>query len=346
MITCLKELSGTLEPISSEGAVMSSFPKDRLIKRLRKEGLNALIYSLKSFMVYPPLTELNFMFRRVAGCNTLVIKKVQGSFMLLDVSKLGIHRDLFLYGIREPTATKILKKEVQEGMYVLDIGANIGYYALMEAKIVKSNGHVWAVEPSPDNAWFIERNITINGLDNITVHKVAMGDKIGTVYLDVYEEAPNLNRVSFHKAKGSMKKIPVEITTLDEFVKRNNIQKVDFMRFDVEGFECRIIKGGEKTLDKHSPKIFLEIHPKKMKEYNDTLEGMLEELSKFDYYIKYLIWEPLKVPNKFLGSRSRSFVIKLDVHVRKCIERKKLRLLLKDGAHLFLYQKGAPLQGS
>lgn len=317
---------------------MSSSPRSRLIKKLREEGLSGLVYSLRSFMIYPPLQEFSFMIRQVTGCNTLVVKKVQGSFMLLDLSKLGIHRDLFLYGIREPTATKILKKEVQKGMYVLDIGANVGYYALMEAKIVKPHGHIWAVEPSPENAWFLERNITINGLDNITIHKVAIGDEIGTIYLDVCEEAPNLNRVSLHKTKGSTKRISAEIVTLDEFVKRNNIEKADFMRFDVEGFECRIVKGGKKTLNKYSPKIFLEIHPTKMKEYSDTLESMLEELSKFDYYIKYVIWEPLKVPNKFIGA-SKSLALKLDVHVRECIERKKLRLLLKDGAHLLLYQR-------
>jgi len=317
---------------------MSSSPKGRLIKRLKEEGLSGLVYSLKSFMIYPPLQEFSFMIRQVIGCNTLVVKKVQGSFMLLDLSKLGIHRDLFLYGVREPTATKILKKELREGMYVLDIGANIGYYALMEAKNVKTHGHVWAIEPSPDNTWFLKKNIAINGLDNITVHKVAIGDEIGTIYLEVCEEAPNLNRVSLHKTKGSTKKIPAEIVTLDEFVRRNDIEKVDFMRFDVEGFECRIVKGGKKTLDKYSPKIFLEIHPTKIKEYNDTLESMLKELSKFDYHIKYVIWERLKVPNKFIGA-SKSFVLKLDVHIRECVERKKLRLLLKDGAHLLLYQR-------
>jgi FkbM family methyltransferase len=315
---------------------MSSSPKERLIRRLSEEGLSGLIYSLKSFIVYPPLPEFLFVIRELTSCSTLVTKKIQGSFMLIDLSKLGIHRDLFLYGIREPTSTKILKNELREGMFVLDIGANIGYYALIEAKIVKSHGHVWAIEPSPDNAWFIKQNIAMNKLDNVTVHKVAIGDEIGTVYLNICEDSPNLNRVSLPTTNSSTKRIPVEIITLDEFMRKNNVEKVDFIRFDVEGFEYRIIKGGKNTLNKYSPYIFVEIHPTKMKEYNDTLEMMLKELSEFDYYIKYLIWEPSKVPNKLLEASS-SLVMKLDVPVIRCLEKKELRILLRDGAHLFLY---------
>ena len=91
-----------------------------------------------------------------------VIKKIQGSKMLLDLRDKGIHKDLFLYGCREPECTKIVQKELCEGMKVVDIGANIGYYALMEAQIVGDSGKIYAIEPEPRNFRMLERNIEMN----------------------------------------------------------------------------------------------------------------------------------------------------------------------------------------
>jgi len=85
---------------------------------------------------------------------SMLPKKVQGSTMflnLLEDNLSSVHKQLFTYGIHEPLSTRIIKEELNDGMHVVDIGANIGYYALLEARIVGDKGWVYAVEPSPRN---------------------------------------------------------------------------------------------------------------------------------------------------------------------------------------------------
>jgi hypothetical protein len=121
---------------------------------------------------------------------------------------------------------------------------------------------------------------------------LAIGDRNGVC--DIEEgEAPNLDRVSlfpFQRREGCAK---VFMKTLDSFIEEEKIRRVDFIRMDVEGFEYRIIKGMKATLQRFSPKLFIEIHPRMMQKYGDRFEDFLRELSQHGYIVKYAVWEPL-----------------------------------------------------
>src|SRR5690606_8002217 len=71
--------------------------------------------------------------------------------MLLDLEDKGISRTLLLFGERELEHKIMLERVLRSGMTVLDIGANIGYYALMARGIIGPSGTLIAVEPSPSN---------------------------------------------------------------------------------------------------------------------------------------------------------------------------------------------------
>src|SRR3989304_7316362 len=83
----------------------------------------------------------------------------------------GISSELLFFKTHEPLTTELLKKELKKGMICLDIGANIGYYALLERKIVGSEGRVIAVEPSPLNFSFLRKNISQNRFNDIEAFK-------------------------------------------------------------------------------------------------------------------------------------------------------------------------------
>lgn len=69
---------------------------------------------------------------------------------------------LLTHEIHEPLMTEIIKRETKEGDVVLDIGAHIGYYTLMFARLVGKEGKVFAFEPDPDNFTLLKKNIEIN----------------------------------------------------------------------------------------------------------------------------------------------------------------------------------------
>jgi hypothetical protein len=123
---------------------------------------------------------------------------------------------------------------------------------------------------------------------------LAIGDRNGLTIIEE-GEAPNLDRVSL--SLFSMWRegcANVFMKTLDSFIEEEKIHRVDFIRMDVEGFEYRIIKGMKATLQRFSPKLFIEIHPRMMHEYyGDRFEDFLRELSQHAYIVKYAVWEPL-----------------------------------------------------
>ena len=75
----------------------------------------------------------------------------------------------------------------------------------------------------------------------------------------------------------------IEITTLDNFVKKNKIQRIDFIKCDVEGFELSVFKGAKKTLRKFKPVVFVEIEERHTKKYKINPQDVLDFFKNIGY---------------------------------------------------------------
>jgi len=205
--------------------------------------------------------------------------------MLLYLSDRGIHKDLFLYGCREPQCTEVFKGELSKGMKVLDIGANIGYYVLMEAQIVGSRGKVYSLEPVPQNFEILKRNVELNSYsDRVELYNLAAGDNTGEATIEISGDS-NTHKVVFSKSHRNKKQnyINVKMITIDEFVKDRH---VDLIRMDVEGFEYCILKGMKQLLNTEGNlKIFIEVHSWLIEEYGGSIEEMLKLLSNSNFNV-------------------------------------------------------------
>ena len=89
-------------------------------------------------------------------------RRVYDFELILDLQDKGISRGLMLFAERELEHREMLKQIVRPGMRIFDIGANIGYYAIMESKMVGEEGTVIAIEPSPSNIGLLKRNLAKN----------------------------------------------------------------------------------------------------------------------------------------------------------------------------------------
>jgi tRNA A58 N-methylase Trm61 len=88
-------------------------------------------------------------------------------------------------GIYEPHVTAVLERHVRPGMFVVDIGANIGYLTMYLAMLVGPSGRVVAVEPNPENVVLIEASRRANGFDQVSILQCAAGSENGLLTLNV-----------------------------------------------------------------------------------------------------------------------------------------------------------------
>lgn len=206
---------------------------------------------------------------------------VNGFRMQLDLKHdTGISRDLFIFHKREHLSTDLLLTGniIGAGDTTLDVGANIGYYALIESRLVGSSGHVYAVEPVSSNYRMLSKNIELNNINNIKTFRFAAGAENGTGDIHVAEKG-NFSSFTYLEGERYSGTERVEVVRLDDFIAREGIEPA-LIRMDVEGFETEIIKGMPEALRKR-PKLLIEVHPHLM----DTarLQEMFETIAAAGY---------------------------------------------------------------
>ena len=235
---------------------------------------------------------------------------VMGNEIAVFPKDPGISRELALYRVHEPLATKLLKETLQPGMNAIDVGGNIGYYAMMEARLVGPTGKVVAIEPMPDNSEQLCFNVAKNGYDNIDIHKMAIGDHDGTAVMYITARS---NWHSLHPPAEAKSEMKVRVSSLDSLVLPYNLPSVDLIRMDLEGYEIVVIEGMKKVLEKYGPRLLVELHPllvgtPAMEKYLRTLEGL-------GYGIEWMIEQERDMPLRW--------------HFLK-IERPSIRQLMND----------------
>ena len=220
-------------------------------------------------------------------CNRLLrkkflVKKIYNFKMMLDMDDMGISRTLMLFGERELEHKYILEKVIEPSMRVLDIGANIGYYVLMEAQCLdKDKGEIIAVEPSIKNIEILRNNLKLNKIDNfVELHNKGISDENGVK--DIFlSEHTNLN--TFHNYGTGEKflsgqKQSVEVCTIKKIM---NDRSVNMIRMDVEGHEVKILDGLIKDYkrEKNLPIIIFETHLSRYNNENDMSKTLINLFS-------------------------------------------------------------------
>ncbi len=197
------------------------------------------------------------------------VRTVLGSKMELWPEKEGLDRDLLLDGIREPVATGHILSILKEDDVVLEVGANIGYYALMEASRCRK---IYAIEPHPENVERLKRNIELNGYDNIEVQHAGFAEKDGKLKLYTSELS------NWHTAKenpGSPTDfVEVDCYKIDSFAETH--ETPTFIKMDVEGYELEVLRGATETLKKIRH-LFIELHGSLLKE--DEIREVLDNIA-------------------------------------------------------------------
>jgi len=138
-------------------------------------------------------------------------------------------------------------KNAQSDWVYVDCGANIGYYSILFSQL-SPRGKVHAVEPTC-TADMLEKNLAHNQCNNVTVHRFAMGQHPGR----------RVEKI-FRIWGGAPEELEYDFTTLDQFVERLDLQKLDCIKIDVDSFDFEVLMGGEKTLERLDPWLVVELN--------------------------------------------------------------------------------------
>jgi len=203
----------------------------------------------------------------------------------LDLTENSIHKQLILDRVREHAATDIMVSFIEPDDVILELGANIGYYVIMETKILSDKGYIYAVEPSPDNVALLKANIELNNAKHIEIFNMAMSDQQGVAKLYM-GPACNLHSLVDRSDQTERDFMEVQTDSVDHFLEDK--KPITFLRMDVEGYETVILNGMHKTLE--SPvlkKLFIEIHPMVIEP--DVMRAFLEQIENAGFEIEAAI---------------------------------------------------------
>ncbi|MEM4282315.1 MAG: FkbM family methyltransferase [Candidatus Woesearchaeota archaeon] len=238
------------------------------------KGLTKILsgYGIGTF--YPIRVANNFIRSHLK----LSFTEVQGHKMFLD-SKDSLN--LSIDGIYEPFETDLVKKVIKKGNVVLDIGANIGYYTLIFAKLVGKEGKVFAFEPDPTNFSLLKKNVEINCYKNVVLVQKAVSNKTGKVKLYLSETNKGDHRI--YDSHDGRKSIEVEVIQLDDYFKNYN-GKVDFIKIDIQGAEWGAVQGMLNLLKKNKTvKIVTEFWPIGLKRFGIGPDAYLKLLIELGF---------------------------------------------------------------
>ena len=181
-----------------------------------------------------------------------------------------------------------LRKFLKKGMQVIDIGANIGCYALSIAAAIsvqntsngtrqnKLNGHVWAFEPCADTFELLQSSRDLNKFTHLSLVQAGLSNQAGqaTLYRSQNSE---LNSLHSRPNRNYLEET-IDLKTLDQCYEEFNWQTLDFIKLDAEGEECNILLGGQHTFKTLSPLVMFEL-----KHGNDIHHDLISDFEKMNY---------------------------------------------------------------
>jgi FkbM family methyltransferase len=196
----------------------------------------------------------------------------------------AIGRWIFKRGSYEADLTAYIMRHIpfREGSVFLDVGANIGWYALTVARSAKARISILAFEPDPLSFRLLSENIRLNGCDAVRAVQQAVSDAEATQPLYLYANK-NRGRHSLLPIN-DQGTVQVRTTSLDAFLDREGIDpgRVAFVKIDVEGYEYHVLNGARRLLDT-VPVMLCEYSPGFMRRGGIDPEAVLALLREKDY---------------------------------------------------------------
>jgi FkbM family methyltransferase len=215
---------------------------------------------------------------------------------------------IFWYGMYSRPSLRLLSRLVGSEDVVMDIGANEGEHTVFCAKRL-TKGRVFSFEPNIAMRERLTRNIAANGFDNVTVVPMALSDRRGEMVLYSAHErfsdgSYNDGLATLFAREGVADLLgSVAVTTLDEFVQEQGLDRVDILKIDVEGAEYSVLSGGLSVLRRFQPLIILEVEDETARSAGHSADELLSLVRLHGYAIFNILESGALVPQRGVATR-------------------------------------------
>jgi FkbM family methyltransferase len=221
-------------------------------------------------------------FRAAAVSRALPVRLAFGAWWIPRSDNLG---EPLLAGNFETAEIAFVERFLQPGMTVLDVGAHHGLYTLLASKCVGSAGRVFSFEPSPRERRALRLHVAINRCWNVRIQDTAVGNENADANLFVVQGSQTgCNSLRQPVVYSGTVPIRVPVVRLDDWLSREKLAHVDFMKLDVEGGELPALQGATKLLERHPrPVILAEVQDVRTAPWGYGGKAILAELVARDY---------------------------------------------------------------
>ncbi len=180
----------------------------------------------------------------------------------------------------ERETTRLFEGLVGRNMTVLDVGAHVGYYTLLSARLVGPEGKVYALEPDPENFTLLQKNVALNGYGNVILVPKAVSDRTGRLKLFLSSQGNDRHSI-FANPRSVLRErsIEVDAVSLDEFLAAEGWPHVHLIKMDIEGAEPLALQGMSQLLSRSEDlKLVLEFAPESLQAGGFVPSEFLERL--------------------------------------------------------------------
>jgi FkbM family methyltransferase len=188
---------------------------------------------------------------------------------------------IYYWNCWEPNESWVVERILRPGDTFIDVGANIGYFALLASTIVGPNGKVVAFEPVPPTLEKLRLNLSLNDAANVTVIDCAVSDSVGVVRIYQPHDS-NIGANSMRSSKLDAPSWDVRMATLSSELPQD--LPVKLLKIDVEGAELKVLRGFTDHLQTASvPFVLCEVTESFLRDLGDSSRELFSLMASLGY---------------------------------------------------------------
>jgi FkbM family methyltransferase len=217
--------------------------------------------------------------------NRGVLTKTLEGFDMVVIPSEYISSEIFFFGTYDEPLTAWIKANVTEGSVCWDVGAGIGWIALLLGRVVGPKGHVDAFEAFSPNFQQLLSNVELNEYEWVRPYNVGICDQNRTLWFSPPSDKANCPRnnsgLGYVSPGNHSCAVPIAGRSLDFHADITGLMSLDFIKIDVEGSEVAALRGGEKTIRRFRPKIAVEYNQETLMRLGasvNELDDLLDDL--------------------------------------------------------------------